>query len=274
METNQTPIRQTQVLITPEMASIFLQKNVGNRRVSKDRVNVLAEQIQKGNWIYDANPIRFDVNNILIDGQNRLMAIVKSNTAVMSDIVYGLSEQSRLIEGTGRPKTTSDVISMMGYKNSHNLVAQAKNIIAYNNGLDTWKRENSGFFSSTEIYDYIESNIQMLNDIISFSNSARKKFSGLTMLQYGTLFYITNKSKYAHKAEPFFNTLISGMAENAKDPARVLRERLIKNISSSHYKLGRYATYGFAIKAWNLYVQNKECTVLRFDESEDFPKCL
>lgn len=65
-----------ELLVTPEMAEQFLQVNMpGSRTVSPKHVDELVHDMEKGTWRRSPQPICFDTEGRLIDGQRRLQAI-------------------------------------------------------------------------------------------------------------------------------------------------------------------------------------------------------
>lgn len=64
--------------ISPESAKQFLQKNISNRSVNHELVNRYARDMQMGEWKLTHQGILLGIDDRVIDGQHRLMAIVKS----------------------------------------------------------------------------------------------------------------------------------------------------------------------------------------------------
>jgi hypothetical protein len=76
-------------LVTPEMAKEFLLCNEQNRRVRSSWVNYLAFCIKNDEWKLTHQGIAFSECGRLLDGQHRLMAIVKADIAVSLMVTYG-----------------------------------------------------------------------------------------------------------------------------------------------------------------------------------------
>lgn len=75
-----------QQVVTPEMAAEMLRHNVLNRRLNKTRVQTLISAIKNGTWTESPQPICFDKDGNLIDGQHRLEAIVRAEVPVVMTI--------------------------------------------------------------------------------------------------------------------------------------------------------------------------------------------
>ena len=69
-------ITVNQETITPELAAEFLKKNKSNRPLSSKHVIALAGSIERGEWMFTGESIKFSESDTLLDGQHRLSAIV------------------------------------------------------------------------------------------------------------------------------------------------------------------------------------------------------
>lgn len=103
--------------ITPETAKIYLSKNIINRNVNAKRVSSYANDMQHGAWQLNGEAIRFNKKGELIDGQHRLLAIVKANIpvdmVVMNDIDNDVSIYDR-----GRNRSVTDSLILEGMDKS------------------------------------------------------------------------------------------------------------------------------------------------------------
>ena len=80
-------------IITPEIASKYLEKNTNNyRNVRQDRVSAYALEMKNGNWKNNGEAIVFGTDGVLKNGQHRLMACVKSNTPFETLVIRGCDE--------------------------------------------------------------------------------------------------------------------------------------------------------------------------------------
>lgn len=96
------------ITVSPEMAKQWLSKVKVNRKMRIKYVDFLSEEIKKGRFIYTGDPIRFDIEGYLIDGQHRLSAIIQSNIPVTLSVIEGLSPDSFYKIDTGISRSLSD----------------------------------------------------------------------------------------------------------------------------------------------------------------------
>ncbi len=103
-------------LITPEMAREYLDLNVNmNRPWSPALVERYAQDILDGRWHSTAptTPIAFDWECNLINGQNRLRAIIKSNTPVLMPVECGHDPESYAFIDQGKNRDAADLFATL-----------------------------------------------------------------------------------------------------------------------------------------------------------------
>lgn len=69
--------------ITPDLAKQYLEKNSScNKALDEGKVNTLVERINSGKWDSNGDAIYFGYGDILLNGQHRMHAIVRSGIQV------------------------------------------------------------------------------------------------------------------------------------------------------------------------------------------------
>lgn len=69
-------------IVTPEIAVQFLEKNNNVRTPDLRKITRIANSIKRGEWVTTHQGIAFDSAGYLVDGQNRLMAIIEADRAI------------------------------------------------------------------------------------------------------------------------------------------------------------------------------------------------
>jgi len=106
-------------LVTPKQAEAWLNKtNKKNRKLSKALYSFYANDMRYGRWRLNGAPIQFNKNNMLIDGQHRLQAIVEANVPQWFLVLSGMPESTQMVIDNGKLRTVDDVLGIMGYKGS------------------------------------------------------------------------------------------------------------------------------------------------------------
>lgn len=95
-------------LITPEIAASLLETNTKNRTLRDKTVIQLADAIKAGQWMVTHQGIAVSQSGVLLDGQHRLAAIVKSNIAVQMMVSTGVGDESFMVIDSGLQRNISD----------------------------------------------------------------------------------------------------------------------------------------------------------------------
>lgn len=114
------------VLITPHVAKQMLERNTNNRSLTIARVNEFVDLIITGRFQCTHQGIAIDSSGIVIDGQHRLAAIVKTGISVYMLVSYGMKPDSRLAVDTGKPRTALAISKLMGRSDSTHAYAIAR----------------------------------------------------------------------------------------------------------------------------------------------------
>ena len=77
--------------VTPDTAQMWLTKMPKNRNIRPGDVARYARDMSSGKWGLAGDPVRFDKDGNLIDGQHRLQAIIRSDTTQEMVVIRGLS---------------------------------------------------------------------------------------------------------------------------------------------------------------------------------------
>lgn len=100
--------------ITPDFAKELLKLNTLNRRIKPTRVKMYASELLNNQWFSNGVPIIIGSDNVLKDGQHRLMACVKANKSLKDMIIIRLPEENCSCYDIGATRTTADTAVLMG----------------------------------------------------------------------------------------------------------------------------------------------------------------
>jgi hypothetical protein len=98
--------------VTPEVASAMLCHNTGNREVRDSVVAKYMRVISRGEWRVTHQGIAFDYNGQLIDGQHRLMAVVRTGIAVDMMVTRGVDPETFAVLDQGARRTAADILHL------------------------------------------------------------------------------------------------------------------------------------------------------------------
>ena len=91
-----TSIKTEWTQVTPEMASKFLENNLENRTPSDRHITRLADDMAGDRFFITHQGLAFSDDGVLIDGQHRCMAIVKSGKPQWMLVTTGINDRGPL----------------------------------------------------------------------------------------------------------------------------------------------------------------------------------
>jgi hypothetical protein len=248
--------------ITPEVAKKMLESNRNNRPICASVVKYLAKEMSNGKWRKNGETISFS-DNRLMDGQHRLMAVIKSGVTIKSLVVGGLADDVFESINTGKRRSASDVLSCTGEVNTRRLAAALAMIERYY----TSRMQAATVYSNTEIKALLDKHPGVRDSI---KKSHASKTTGLILPAVLDSCHYLFSQKDADAADDFIHKLVTGTGLQEGEPYYCLRERLIRN-SLSKTKITRVYMMALCIKAWNAERQGSKLGTLKFAEGESFP---
>lgn len=262
-------------LITPSIAKQLLESNNKNRNVRKQVVDKYAKEMQSGAWKQDTfELIKISSSNIILDGQHRLLAVVKSNTPVYFHIASGLNDDIFDVLDTGANRSASDVFRINGIKYS----TQTPSIIILYERLKKL-RKTGGLFNRNEAI----SNAQALSlynekptywdNVSLITHDLYIKFAKiLTPQLIGGLYAYFNDLSVDGSID-FMEQLCTGFEITNKSIWH-LRNKLIED-KTSVKKMPTTLKLAIIIKTWNFYRNNKEAKLIKFAiQNESMPVAI
>jgi hypothetical protein len=238
------------MLVTPEMAQAWLQRNTRNRYLRPRLIDKYARDMAAGRWMLNGESIKFDTDGNVLDGQNRLHAIVKSGVSVHTFVAVGLDGVSQRTMDSGSARTAADNLVMDGIPNAASLAAAARLAIAWLNGkLKHAEQANHGLDISTgEIMDFCSEYPEFpaaVNTAMSW------KSTGLRTGPLGFTFWATRDIDKAQAVE-FFTSMAELRTDGPGDPRLALLRRL-QSAKENKETLSSVTQCYFVFRAWNAY---------------------
>jgi len=234
--------------VTPVLAEEWLGKNINNRNRKERKINQFARDMRAGNWRMTAEPIKFAWDGRLLDGQNRLTAVVKSGRTVRMMVVRGLSHEAQDVMDTGTARTAGDSLVIHGYPNATALAAAAKLLVLWE--TDRFYVDNKDQqVTHAEIQDFIHG-----NELIAFATNTGvnlRKDIQAPPSAIAAAFYLTARIDM-EAAQEFFGRVADGIELSAGNPILALRSRLQK-IRNEKTKVSPIAHVSLIIRTWNAY---------------------
>jgi hypothetical protein len=126
--------------VSPELAVEMLKGNTNNYRSMSESTTVrYAKDLEFGLWTYTTATIAFTRNGVLVDGQHRLHAIVRSGVGAWMFVMRNLPEEFVYDpnQDKGKMRAASVYMTKCGYKNSINVAASIRCVYRLATGKNT-----------------------------------------------------------------------------------------------------------------------------------------
>jgi len=223
--------------ITPKKAMEYLQHNIpNNRKISMQRVNIYADTMRLGAWELNGEPIIFNEDGYLIDGQTRLTAIIKAGIPIELCVTRGVARDVTNLN-RGQSRTTGAALVMAGAEKklvNNQCVGMAK---LYMNltGICTDKMP-----ADVVVHQFLLDNKEMVlksYDITVIKKSSVTLNSKNSVLQtaiFGALINGESESKLKRFIEVYATGLYNGKSEQAAIICRndVINHKVLPSTSS------------------------------------------
>jgi hypothetical protein len=241
--------------ITPEIALRMLELNTVNRPLTETNVATLVKEMKGGRWKINGDMIRLSVGNVIIDGQHRLHAVVRSGITIQTWVMEGLPSDVFDTIDVGKRRSSGDTLGCRGEQNSYRLAASLIMIDKYITG----RVEKSVQYTNTEVEGLL---VKYPEARKSLMTAARAK--GLILPSVLDSCHYLFSQKDPALADVFVQKVLKGVGMEDGDPWYALRERMLIN-SISNTKLSKALMMALCIKAWNAARQGKRITKLQLN---------
>lgn len=248
--------------VGPKEAEAFLSMNVKNRALNERAVAEYAYSMTSGTWSFDGAPIRLSKEGIILDGQHRLSAVVKSGTTQKFLVVYGVDPAAQMTMDTGRKRSLSNALTILGEKDTTQLAALLQLAYRWDQGVRGAQLLSVGGLGSGEMnvspqipqfLKYLEENPTVRESVQPSLSLSRKMPVAPRVVG---MFHMLAGRVDADDRDFFLEKLASGENLSAGDPILVLRNRLIdmqNEFKLRKVKVSPEVSLAFFIKAWNSY---------------------
>ena len=257
------------ITIYPSMAKEWMAtSNINNRKLRPNIVDKYADAMLRDQWIYNSESIKFDTNGVLIDGQHRLQAVIKSNVPLFTQVTTNLSTLAFDTIDDGAPRRAADLIYRAGIKNANSVTSIAKAIICTDKGFGIYHVVQMRLVSKTDQIDFCLENDDALQEAHRLSKVANAGCP-LVLSAWGIAIYLINREYGSEIVQEFINGAVNG-SPYPKDPRNTLRRWVIKTRQASSGQISSVIQLAHLIRAFNYWMNGK--TVIKYiDWSKEKP---
>lgn len=246
--------------ITPDLAREYLGYNVHNRSLRERLVAAYAFDMENGDWVDNGETIKFSAEGALLDGQHRLAAIVKADTAVSMLVVSGLKNEAQETVDTGAPRKFADVLKLRGEARNNALASVTRQVCQWESGR---RRADAAYakFTNPQLTQTLERypDIRHATCVADVTRVHVPMPASILGLGYWLFSRID-----VDDCEFFFQRLGDGYALSPGDPVATLRRTLIEQKTAPRQKLTHTTLLAYLIKTWNAYRDGAELRQLKY----------
>jgi hypothetical protein len=279
MKAKQTKPSTTIEKITPKLAEAYLATNIGHQRnVTMSHQFHLRQQMEKGQWIMTGEPIIFDNQGRLVDGQHRLRALIDANMEIEFVVIRGVLPESFMAMNRGKSRTSANVFAIHGTKNHTALASCVAGVLNYRRALAmeikmkdgrtrqggslrTWVRA-----STTDLISEYDNHPDEYNAAVHIAANV-KASCAVSISSTAAALALIDANHTLDEVADFWESVKKGAGLEEGDPILTLRNKLAAN-NSSKSKLGHHLILMIVIKAWNAHIMGKRLTLLKSFDGE------
>lgn len=257
--------------VTPDLAAEWLVHNTHNRSLKRLAIARFASDMKNGDWRFNGEPIRFAIDGTLIDGQNRLHAIIESGCTVRMLVARNLPMEVQETTDTGTARKLPDILALRGEVNSSSLAALVRRVHGWKNG----RRRSLGSGQDTSHLAMIRTLEEHpeLRDLLQPSRTVADN-CGMPASVVGIAWWVFQQIDY-EDAGFFFARLGDGQGLLKGDPIYELR-RTVQETKSNRGERNQTWLLAITIKAWNAYRNGEKVSLYRWRpggaKPEQFPE--
>lgn len=272
--------------IDADDAARFLEKNKEyepgtkgtNRKTYQPDLQKWANDMVRGRWRLTHQGVAFDNEGFLVDGQNRLKALImadrqKRGVTIKMMVTYGLDAEVFRVIDTGRRRKLSDVLSFDGYPNVTALSSAAKLHYCYHKVpyklISSWSGtipEWNGII----IGEWVAANPTLVSgvELVCDRGSTFRSIGNSSALSAG--YALATQIRPDVDWDEFMRQLAEGLGSTKMDPAWQLREKLrkrmaaLRSIGRSGHSTERIEQLALFIKAANAFAKGEEPKALHW----------
>lgn len=233
---------------TPTAATAALIANTHNRGARETVVDQYARDMTNGNWRFTGDAIKFAADGTLLDGQHRLLAIIKSGVTLDILTIYGLDVEAQDVMDTGAKRGAHDQLGLHGYTNVAALAATTRLCINYLAGNFVKAGQHSmAAVTNAEVIAFVDANPDLI-EAVSWVRNARRNLPIRPSTAGFTLWVLRRIDE--DQANEMFDDLAELRTGGKGDPRYTLIRRL-ESVKRDRERMSAVTEAHYVFRTWN-----------------------
>lgn len=273
-------IMTSTMVITPSKAQELLSRNTMNRSVKEAVVRRYADDMTRGFWKRNGETIKIANDGTILDGQHRLLAVIKSGVPLVTEVTTGLDKDSIYTIDCGSARSSSDSLKIEGVKNYRAVASVCTAFIMTfeSDSLEPYFARNGRFLkpSTARVVSYYHDN----KDRIDEASGYAKGFSNCGLVNVPTAALVFSIGSYVSSDDALFflDKLNTGEGLSKGDPIFETRSTLARDKMSHAKRMPIRVRNALIIKAWNKFISGETVRCVSYRQGganrESFPEMI
>lgn len=244
------------IMVDTAMAKRWLSCNVNNRPIRPRTVDRYRDDMVSGRWLLSGDPVRFNVDGELSDGQHRLTALSQCDGLSLPMLVIrGLAREAQSVMDQGVKRTPGDQLGLTGVKNANNIAATARLMATIDDDLMFSDRSNAP--SAIRIQDWVSDHPADVNFLQAVLGELRK-CEAPTAIAGAAAIILGRQNEVAALT---FLTMLARGAGTEGHPINTLDQRL-RRLRTTRTVLPDRDIIAMFIQSWNAWRGERRLTQL------------
>lgn len=249
--------------VSPDMARLLLTHNTNNRPQKPKSIDLYVRQMEANEFIVNGETIKFDTNGVLLDGQNRLIAISRQpqNFTHNTLIVRNLPPEAFKTIDIGSLRSASDLFQLAGHKKysrlmpsilrKHNRIFVLQQGVTKTGMIQSVNLERG--LTGSECIEIYELHKNLLDDIAVIVNAEASKVILSSATAGAILLYlIRDEGEDEATVYDYIEVLYTGAELSAGSSMLSTRNKLIK-MQSRVVKFNELSIVKMVLKEYSQY---------------------
>lgn len=226
--------------------------------IQQSTVDTYARDMLGDRWVFNGDPIRFSATGLLLDGQQRLWAIVQSGCTQRFVVIRGLPEPAQLTMDLGKRRTPKDQLAMAHIRVSNTLAAAIGVYLTWMNGRFFGDQVRAKI-TTTQKVEFAQLNPDKVERFRSLeANAGKLPCKPSVALAVSVRLHEIDDGD----ADDFFSSLVTGANLETSSPILTLRNRLMR-VREQRLNLPERDLVAFFVIAWNAWRDGRSMTKLQ-----------
>jgi hypothetical protein len=264
-------------IITPEMCEkILADHNNHNRQSTNASVDFFANHMIAGTMPLTHQGVAFDWNGEVLDGQNRMKASVKTGLPFETFVTVGLDPATFVAIDSGKPRSTKDAAYLAGVQYPVITSGAARLVYLYQHvDLGLWRATK---VTSDQIVATLKPKSKEKATQAEFETAARMASTAYSRTKFpspahcAAMYLLRTSPNNEDDVAEWLHGLHTSVGITRENDSREALRRFVANAKQTHRQVTGVEFLALFIKAWNLHVEGRGITFMKWGAKEGMPR--